>query len=59
MVNAWGMSRGMNARPASDFKAQLEKPDLIAELLKGDPNRRYATAAKQIDLKKIWDGATP
>jgi hypothetical protein len=49
----------MNVRPASDFKAQLEKPDLIAELLKGDPNRRYATATKQIDLKKVWDAAAP
>ncbi len=57
--NLFGLSRGMKARPASDFKAQLEKPDLVAELLKGDPNRRYAPAARQIDLKKIWDGATP
>jgi len=55
----FGLSRGLNARPASDFKAQLDKPDLIAELLKGDPNRRYATAAKQIDLKKIWDSRAP
>jgi WD40 repeat protein len=52
-------ARGAGARPASDFKAQLYKPDLIAELLKGDPNHRYATAAKQIDLKKIWDGTAP
>jgi WD40 repeat protein len=58
-ANLFGLSRGMNARPASDFKAQLEKPDLIAELLKGDPNRRYATAAKQIDLKRVWDAAAP
>jgi WD40 repeat protein len=57
-ADLFGLSRGMNVRPASDFKAQLDKPDLIAELLKGDPDRRYATAAKQIDLKKIWDGAS-
>jgi len=56
-ANLFSLSRGMNARVASDFKAQLEKPDLIAELLKGDPNRRYAMAAAQMDLKKIWDGA--
>ena len=43
----------------ADFKQQLDKPDLIAELLKGDPNHRYAAAARQIDLKKIWDAAAP
>ena len=58
-TNLFGFARGLNARPASDFKEQLYKPDLIAELLKGDPNHRYAAAAKQLDLKKTWDSAAP
>ncbi|WP_163467977.1 hypothetical protein, partial [Klebsiella michiganensis] len=53
------LSRGMTARPASDFREALYKPDLIAELLKGDPAHRYAAAARQIDLKTIWDNPAP
>lgn len=53
------LSRGMTARPASDFREALYKPDLIAELLKGDPAHRYTAAARQIDLKTIWDSTAP
>jgi WD40 repeat protein len=56
-TNLFSLSRGLAARPSSDFQGQLFKPDLIAELLKGDPNHRYAAAAKGLDLKKVWDGA--
>ena len=55
--NLFNVARGLAARPSSDFKKQLYKPDLIAGLLKGDPNHRYAAAAKQVDLRKIWEGA--
>jgi len=50
-------SRGFSARAASQFRSELHRPDLIAELLKGDPNRRYAAAAKQLDLNGIWEAA--
>lgn len=52
----FNLARGLSARPSSDFKKQLYRPDLIAELLKGDPSHRYAAAAKRVDLRKIWDG---
>jgi WD40 repeat protein len=52
----FNVTRGLLARPASDFRAQLDKPDLIAELLKGDPGHRYAAAARQLDLQKVWNG---
>lgn len=56
-TNLFYLVRGLSARQPADFRDALYKPDLIAELLKGDPNHRYAAAAKQLDLKKIWDGA--
>jgi WD40 repeat protein len=54
-TSLFGFARGLSARPSSDFKDKLYKPDLIAELLKGDPHHRYAAAAKQVDLEKMWD----
>ena len=54
-ANLFNVARGLAARPSSDFKEQLFKPDLIAELLKGDPNHHYAAAARQVDLRKVWD----
>lgn len=56
-TNPFNLARGLSAHPAADFRTQLYKPDLIADLLKGDPSGRYAAAAKQLDLKKIRDGA--
>jgi hypothetical protein len=54
-TNLFNVARGLAARPSSDFKEQLFKPDLIAELLNGDPNHRYAAAARRVDLRKVWD----
>jgi WD40 repeat protein len=55
--NLFNLARGLSARPSADFREALYKPDLIAELLKGDPSHRYAAAAKQVDLEKVWEGA--
>jgi hypothetical protein len=55
--NLFYLARGLSARPAADFREALYKPDLIAELLKGDPKHSYATAAKQLDLRKLWEEA--
>jgi hypothetical protein len=41
----------------SDFRGQLDKSDLIAALLKGDPEHRYAAAARGLDLRKVWEGS--
>jgi WD40 repeat protein len=56
--NLLGVSRGPNVRPWQDFRDKLDKPDLIAALLKGDPEHRYAAAARGLDLRKVWEGVT-
>lgn len=51
--------RGSKSLPASQFRKQLDRPDLIDALLKGDPERRFTTAVKALDLGKMWDTASP
>lgn len=55
--NLLSVSRGASVRPWQDFREKLDKPDLIAALLKGDPEHRYAKAARELDLGKVWEGA--
>jgi hypothetical protein len=58
-TNHFNYARGYAARPASDFRAELYRPELIEALLNGDKDHRYATAARALDLKKVWDSARP
>jgi WD40 repeat protein len=52
-------ARGFKSVSASKFREQLYRPDLIEALLKGDPQRRYPAALRELDLAKIWDKASP
>lgn len=52
-------ARRFKSIPASTFREQLHRPDLIEVLLKGDPQRRYPAALRDLDLGKIWDLASP
>jgi len=45
--------RGLEAFSASQFRDRLYRPDLVEQLLKGDPERRYSNAAHKLDLEKI------
>jgi WD40 repeat protein len=56
-TNLFNLARGFEARPGSDFRGQLDRPELIDALLKGDKDHRYAAAARVLDLKKLWEGA--
>jgi WD40 repeat protein len=51
--------RGSKSLPASQFRKQLDRPDLVDALLKGDPERRFTAAVRDVDLVKIWDSASP
>jgi WD40 repeat protein len=55
-LNAVRVSKSL---PASQFRKQLDRPDLVDALLKGDPERRFAAAVKELDLMKMWDTASP
>jgi WD40 repeat protein len=55
-TNFFNLSRGYAARPLSDVRGELYRPELIESLLKGDREHRYAAAARALDLKKVWDG---
>jgi WD40 repeat protein len=52
-------ARGFKSIPAAKFREQLYRPDLIEALLKGDPQRRYPAALRDLDLGKVWDKASP
>jgi hypothetical protein len=49
--------RGMESYPVAPFYDQLHRPDLVAELLKGDPQGKYKDAAGRLDLEKILNSA--
>ena len=51
--------RGLEAFPVSRFRDLLYRPDLVEQLLKGDPQRRYKDAAQKLDLEKIWRSVAP
>jgi WD40 repeat protein len=51
---------GFGAYSVSQFRKHLYRPDLVEELLKGDPERKYKDAAYKLNLKKIiQSGAAP
>jgi WD40 repeat protein len=47
--------RGLEAFSTSQFRDHLYRPDLVEELLKGDPEGKYSDAASKLDLQKILD----
>lgn len=51
--------RGLKAYSVSQFVEQLYHPDLVRELLKGDPELKYEDAAKRLNLQKIINSGPP
>jgi hypothetical protein len=52
--------RGLEPYSVDQFRDHLYRPDLVAELLKGDPVRRYKDAAHALNLEKILQsGSAP
>jgi WD40 repeat protein len=49
--------RGLQAFPVRPFRDRLDRPDLVEQLLKGDPAHRYRDAASRLDLEKILPSA--
>jgi WD40 repeat protein len=47
--------RGFEAYSVMQFYDHLYRPDLIGQLLKGDPLGKYADAASRINLEKIFN----
>lgn len=50
--HAVGLVRGSRALPAAAVQKLLSRPDLVAGLLRGDPDGKYRAAAKILDLSK-------
>jgi WD40 repeat protein len=46
--------RGVESLPASKFRDQLFRPELVEALLNGDRDHRYQDAARKLDLEKVW-----
>jgi WD40 repeat protein len=47
--------RGLEPYSVLQFYEHLYRPDLVAELLRGDPEGKYKSAANQLNLEKILD----
>ena len=45
--------QGLQSRPASEFRQQLDRPDLVEQLLAGDSKGLYYSAAHQLHLEKL------
>ena len=55
-----GVVRGLEPFSVMQFYDHLYRPDLIEQLLKGDPEGKYADAASKLNLEKILDsGSAP
>jgi hypothetical protein len=55
--NLINVVRGLEARPVARLREHLYRPDLVEQLLKGDPEHRYRRAVRGLDLAKLWDAA--
>jgi WD40 repeat protein len=53
--NVFNVVRGLKPAPLSRFQNELYRPELVEALLNGDHERRYRTAAQQLNLEKIWE----
>jgi hypothetical protein len=55
-----GVVRGFEVYSVMQFYDHLHRPDLIEEVLKGDPESKYKDAARRINLERVLDsGDTP
>jgi WD domain, G-beta repeat len=50
--------RGNNAIPATRVRDQLSQPDLVEQLLQGDPAGRYRDAARKLELPAVLKSGT-
>ena len=50
-----GIVRGLEAYLVTQFYDHLHRPDLVEELLKGDPEGKYKDAARRLNLESILD----
>ncbi len=52
--------RGLESFSVTQFRDHLYRPDLVEQLLKGDPEGKYTDAASKLNLEKILDsGSAP
>lgn len=51
--------RGFDTFSILQFREQLYRPDLVRQLLNGDPELIYKNAANDLDLEKILDSGPP
>ena len=51
--------RGLEAYSIAHFYDHLYRPDLVEQLMKGDPEGKYADAASKLNLQKILDSGPP
>jgi hypothetical protein len=51
--------RGLDTFSVAQFRQELYRPDLVKQLLTGDPERRYRDAAKKLSLETILNGGPP
>src|SRR5262249_37702194 len=54
-----GVVRGFEPFSVEQFRDQLERKDLVRERLAGDPLRRYAKEAAQLNLEEILASGVP
>ena len=54
---AVSLVRGLTAVPVARARDALARPDLVAELLKGDTAGRYRDAARKLDLSAVMERA--
>jgi WD40 repeat protein len=52
----FNLARGFQVAPIGQqpLKEMLYRPELVEELLKGDPHGRYRKAARQLDLEQVF-----
>ena len=50
-----GVTRGLESYSVMQFYEHLYQPELVEELLKGDPEEKYSRAARELSLTKILD----
>ena len=51
--------RGLEAYSIAHFYDHLDRPDLVEQLMKGDPEGKYADAASKLNLQNILDFGPP
>ncbi|HWE19119.1 MAG TPA: hypothetical protein VG758_18360 [Hyphomicrobiaceae bacterium] len=54
-----GIVRGLESYPVAPLHDQLHRPDLVEELLKGDPQGKYMDAVRRLNLESPLDSVPP